>query len=527
MKLRTTTWILACLLVVAGLSALALYDSGPSGALAPRTASADDGDKGDAKPKTCQGCHKEETPGIVSHWRGSAHADHDVGCIECHEAEKGELDAWTHEGALIATVVTPKDCGKCHEDEFKEFSASHHAKAGNILHSLDNLLAEVVEGHRGPVKVPDPHNPGQFVEVNGLAFANTGCQQCHGSQLAIKSTDGGAMVPWHLQIPEGGGKAIVTFDESRVDRSKIKRGTQGQPLYDAKSWPNTGIGRLNLDGSRGSCSACHSRHDFSSRRARQPENCGKCHLGPDHPQKEIYEESKHGIAYRDLKDKMNLDSKTWVLGVDYTAAPTCATCHMSATRDMPITHDPRERISWNNRPPVSKRLNTDAKHRISSDPTKIVSTWQDKRKAMQNVCLNCHSPNYVDNFYEQYDEFVNLYNAKYGVPGSQLMAALKKHGLISKSNFDEKIEWTWFYLWHHEGRRARHGASMMAPDYAHWHGTYEVAERWYQELIPEIKEILEKAEKDPALKAGAHTVKALLDEILARPEHRYGATGKK
>ena len=68
---------------------------------------------------------------------------------------------------------------------------------------------------------------------------------------------------------------------------------------------------------------------------------------------------------------------------------------------------------------------------------------------------------------------------------------------------------------------------MMAPDYAHWHGTYEVAERWYQELVPEIKEILEKAEKDPALKAGAHAVKALLDEILARPEHRYGATGKK
>ena len=95
------------------------------------------------------------------------------------------------------------------------------------------------------------------------------------------------------------------------------------------TWPNTGIGRLNLDGSRGSCSACHSRHDFSPRRARQPENCGKCHLGPDHPQKEIYEESKHGVAYRDLKDDMNLDAEDWVLGVDYAAAPTCATCHMS------------------------------------------------------------------------------------------------------------------------------------------------------------------------------------------------------
>ena len=67
---------------------------------------------------------------------------------------------------------------------------------------------------------------------------------------------------------------------------------------------------MNLDGSLGSCSACHSRHDFSPRRARQPENCGKCHLGPDHPQKEIYEESKHGVAFRDLKDHMNLDATT-------------------------------------------------------------------------------------------------------------------------------------------------------------------------------------------------------------------------
>ena len=27
-----------------------------------------------------------------------------------------------------------------------------------------------------------------------------------------------------------------------------------------------------------------------------------------------------------------MDSAKWVLGEDYTAAPTCATCHMSAVR---------------------------------------------------------------------------------------------------------------------------------------------------------------------------------------------------
>ncbi len=477
------------------------------------------------KAKSCEGCHLRKTPGIVSHWEGSAHADNDVGCLDCHEAQKDDLDAYKHHGEIIATIVTPRDCAECHEHEAEEFEHSHHAKGGNILHSLDNLLAEVVEGHRGPMEIPDPHNPGRKIQLNGLAFVNSGCMQCHGSQVALTLKDGTSVAPWSLTPPPGGGKAVVTFDRSLVDVNKVKR-SKGKPILDPRSWPNTGIGRLNLDGSRGACSACHSRHDFSARRSRQPENCGKCHLGPDHPQKEIFEESKHGIAYRDLKHKMNLDAETWVLGKDYSAAPTCATCHMSATTKMPVTHDPRGRISWTNRPPTSKRMNTDKAGKRVTGSSPIASTWEDKRNAMKQVCGVCHAPSYVDGFYKQYDDFVELYNAKFGRPGAALMKALKTNGLISKANFDDKIEWTWFFLWHHEGRRARHGASMMAPDYSHWHGTYEVADRWYNEMIPEVREIIEHAKGDPAKAAGAATVEKLLNEILARPEHQYVTTGK-
>ena len=72
--------------------------------------------------------------------------------------------------------------------------------------------------------------------------------------------------------------------------------------------------------------------------------------------------------------------------------------------------------------------------------------------------------------YRVYDDFVILYNEKFAKPGKMVMDELLAQGLLTKTQFDEEIEWTWFYLWHHEGRRARHGASMMAPDYAHWHG---------------------------------------------------------
>jgi hypothetical protein len=102
----------------------------------------------------------------------------------------------------------------------------------------------------------------------------------------------------------------------------------------------------------------------------------------------------------------------------------------------------------------------------------------------------------------------------------KIMAALRENDLITKAEFDEEIEWTWFYLWHHEGRRARHGASMMAPDYAHWHGMYEVAERFYMQLVPQAREIAEQAAENGNA-AAAENVNRAIDEILARPEHQW------
>ena len=156
----------------------------------------------------------------------------------------------------------------------------------------------------------------------------------------------------------------------------------------------------------------------------------------------------------------------------------------------------------------------------------VTFSADEKRTNMKQVCHHCHTPDYVNSFYKQYDDFVVLYNEKFGKPGQSIIAALRKNELLTKTEFDEEIEWTWFYLWHHEGRRARHGASMMAPDYAHWHGMFEVAERFYMKLIPQAREITKHAaESGKADQADA--VNAVIDEILARPEHQWQETGKK
>ncbi len=483
-----------------------------------------------ASSQACVQCHGNSTPAIIDHWKDSTHARTGVGCVECHQAREGEADAFAHYGATIATVVTPLDCSRCHAQEFEEFERSHHAAGGNILASLDNILAETVEGFRGMF---DPHSPTPGRDdlsgpVDGMASAFVGCQQCHGSKVALLTNDGGRITVDDLK-PDATG-----MPTNRAVLEDVALGDGDWPEFDPSTWPNTGIGRLNLDGSRGSCSACHSRHDFSPRRARQPENCGKCHLGPDHPQKEIYEESKHGVAYRDLREEMNLDAKDWVLGVDYSQAPTCATCHMSghSRNGGKVTHDPGERISWTNRPPISLAMDTNEKNEVvkSSDSAEraaqVTDSWQKKRQRMQDVCSHCHTSGYVDAFYEQYDDFVALYNEKFGKPGKAVMDALLANGLLTRTEFDEEIEWTWFYLWHHEGRRARHGAAMMAPDYAHWHGMYEVAERFYMQLVPQVRELCAHAAENGQAEAAAAVTK-VLDDILARPEHQWMAsTGK-
>lgn len=476
-----------------------------------------------ASSKECVDCHSNSSPGIVEHWKGSEHSKKGVGCTDCHQADKGDVDAFQHYGQTIATIVTPRDCGRCHVEVAAEFGKSHHAKAGNILASLDNLLAETVEGAREPFNPHSP-TPGRTEKdpVNGMASVQSGCRQCHGGKVALKTTDGKVVTVDDFKPGEDGKPTNTGAVAS------ILRDANGKPQLDASGWPNTGIGRLNLDGSRGACSACHSRHDFSPRRARQPENCGKCHLGPDHPQKEIYEESKHGVAYRDLREQMKLDGDTWILGKDYSQAPTCATCHMSGNvrNGGRITHDPGERISWTNRPPVSLVMDTDAEHRVvtEKDPEKrpglIADSWMNKRGRMKEVCSSCHGEDFVNGFYEQYDDLVVLFNEKFAKPGQKIMDALTTEGILTKKQFDEPIEWTWYYLWHHEGRRARHGASMMAPDYTHWHGMYEVADRFYTKLIPEARELTRHA-AEAGKKDEAARVEQVIADILSRPEHRW------
>jgi len=367
-----------------------------------------------AEAKACIDCHAGESSGIVADWSKSRHAHANVTCLDCHGATVADNDVSAeHLGyaeTRISPIVSPKDCSRCHPLEAVQYGKSKHANTLEIIWKIDPWL-----------------NDGMNNDIERA----TGCYHCHGSVV---------------KVVEG--------------------------KYDEKTWPNVGVGRLNPDGSKGSCSSCHTRHRFSLAESRKPEACGQCHLGPDHPQIEIYEESKHGDIYHAEGDTWNWTSApgTWTPGVDYRA-PTCSVCHMSGVKEVATTHDVTERLAWETQAPLTVRPSEFVAFAAKTD-------WRTERDKMKKVCLACHSPAWTNGHFEKFDAAVKNYDEVYYKPAKKLVDELYAKKLLSSDKLlDEKLEIDMYELWHHEGRRARFGAAMMAPDYAWWHGFYELKKR--------------------------------------------------
>jgi hydroxylamine dehydrogenase len=378
--------------------------------------------------QACITCHAKESKGMVADWAESRHAHVSVTCIDCHQASPADKDISIKHSKYaktpISAVVSPKDCSRCHPSEAAEYAKSKHANTLELIWKIDPWL-----------------NHG----LNSDLERTVGCFKCHGTDV---------------KIDEKGN-------------------------FDPMTWPNVGVGRKNPDGSLGSCSSCHTRHKFSIAEARKPEACAQCHLGPDHPQIEIYHESKHGAIYAAEGDSWKWDSApgTWTPGVDYRA-PTCSTCHMSAINGVAASHDVTERLAWETQAPITVRPQ-------DFKPWPAKTDWREERQKMKKVCLACHSPAWTDGHFTRLDAVVESYNEDYYKPMLAKVKPLYDKKLLDKTKpMDEMLEIELYELWHHEGRRARFGTAMMAPDYSWWHGFYEMKKRCMviDEMIHELEE---------------------------------------
>jgi len=272
----------------------------------------------------------------------------------------------------------------------------------------------------------------------------------------------------------------------------------------------------------GSCSACHGRHKFSKAQAREPQACIYCHSGPDSPDKEIYETSKHGMMYEAHKKDMNMDSDQWIVGKDYSAAPTCVTCHMGAAGKMKSTHDVGMRDSWNLNAAVSEQQyliifdDGDKRELSASEPlprrgdsiskmdgsmgkVKAVASPKRRRGAMTKVCLECHSKTFSNNAMLQFDNVVELFNEKYAKPARAIIQEMYSDNLLTPLPFDEPLELTYWDLWHTSGTLARHGAAMGSPSMT-WKGMKDLGSDFYTKFLTQVREAAGKEKGDALIK---------------------------
>ncbi len=238
------------------------------------------------------------------------------------------------------------------------------------------------------------------------------------------------------------------------------------------------IGNIWPDQSIGECDACHAKHTFSKAVARQPETCGECHIGPDHPHIEMYLESKHGNIFRSQEKNLNLNYSTKNNEPIPIDVPVCTTCHMDGNESQPMTHNVSARLGWESQAAWSFRT-------VWMD--KKLGNWEMKRSRMESICKSCHAPDFIETYFLTAD----LVNLQYNEIRRVFVDWNKKlnkegltHTLIGKDGkpysdptlvgWDEVPEDKLYHAWHHEGRRFRMGAEMMAADYTQWHGIWEV-----------------------------------------------------
>ncbi len=348
----------------------------------------------------CVECHERTTPGIVQQYGYSTMAAADVECEDCHEVDADYAGAVEHEGTHVLRSPTTAMCEDCHTNEVRQFVASRHGLPAYVAYNgteglSEELLAQYEAIPEGSF-APDKERNALYA-LEGEAVTRFACEVCHN------------------------------------------------------------IGQPALDESVGQCQKCHLRHEFSLEQARKPETCNQCHIGPDHPQWEIYVESPHGIAYHTGGHLWNWDAEPGTLTVEDFPAATCAICHMSGFGGAGTTHDVGDRLTWYLFASISERR----------------PGWQDNRVRMQGVCLECHNQNFIDRFYDDGDALVEAINA-WVEESNQIVQPLKDNGLMGPPAFDEPIDFTYFNLWHHWGRTAKFGGWMQGPDYTQWHGAYEV-----------------------------------------------------
>jgi hypothetical protein len=452
----------------------------------------------------CIGCHETVTPGIVEDWRRSRHshvtprealkvesiarrvsaeavadplAGTVVGCAECHTANpETHADTFEHNGHKVHIVVTPADCARCHPVERDQYRENMMSRAFGNLHN------------------------------NGLY------QDLAGTVNGIQSLEGGRLSP-HAPTDNAGAESCYYCHgtEVKVGGMGARETVMGEMTFPILSgWPNGGVGRINPDNTAGSCTSCHTRHEFSIEMARKPYTCAECHKGPDVPAYVVYEASKHGNIYAAMGKGWDFKAVPWKAGKDFSA-PTCAVCHASLIVGGEGTVVAERTHRMNDRNPlrifglpyahphpqspdtsvIRNKAGLPLPTELTGEPVSsfLIDAKEEakRRDAMQKVCRACHSASWVKGQYARFEETVRETN-EMTLAATKVMLSAWEKGVAKGpgqggSPFDEPIEKMWVEQWLFYANSTRFASAMAGADY----GVFANG-RWY--LSKNLREML-------------------------------------
>jgi hydroxylamine dehydrogenase len=348
----------------------------------------------------CAECHLRTQYSIVHEYEMSMHAAKGVNCLDCHQPATAQ-EKKDHHGFVISAKLTAGNCRGCHESIYQQFLRSRHAgPAWAAVYGEQGLTPEQVNFSETYQPGGTRRPPNALAQLEGPSAKASGCEQCHS------------------------------------------------------------VGKPNADGTIGTCTACHTRHTSSVRIARLPSTCAQCHMGPDHSQIEIYEESKHGLMFQAQERLLNLDAPPKTLTTRDMFVPTCATCHMSGINGIGVTHDPSERLSYY----------------LANTITEKRPNYAAAQTKMKQVCAQCHTPALIDRIYSQAEQVVQSTNDRVRA-AQEIVTGLHKDGVLTGPAFSQPIDFLYFDLWHYDGRTSKHGAFMGGADFVQWHGNYPMVEK--------------------------------------------------